>query len=597
MATNLNLDSLNVDNNGQITFSGLSSGIDARGAVDGIIAAKRIPIDNLERRISDDDARLAVLSDISSLTSNLREAVNALRGNVSFDGSTDIFEAKSTFASSSRTDTQSASAAIEIIGLTATNRAQAGTHTIEVQQIASAHKIASGAISGATTDALGLSGTFDISGASITIESSDTLLDLRDKINAANTGDNATGVAASFVSISASEHVFTLTADESGEDATITVADSSGAVLENLGFIDNLGGIINELQQANNAQISVDGLDQISGVSIIERQSNTIDDVFSGVTLSLFKAEPGTTIKLDIERDLNQVKSAIIDVVDSYNELRAFINTQAQSEIQDEDGEVSDGLLAGSRVLSDIRSSLSAAVGSSVDSLNPVFSSLADIGITIQGAGAVANPLLANTLLIDETKLDDALLTQSDDVKELFSFGLSSSSSNVLLVGFNEQTSFDKDGYTLNVAYSGGEIVSANINGATDGSDDGSISVDGQRLTVNNGGAEGLQLLYTGNISASGIQLDVSVGVGAQLYSAVDQLLDNDSGAINSQIETLTNKNELAQTRVDTLDERLERERERLLLRFANMESALASMNTLLESIRSQIDSAFGSSN
>ncbi len=419
MATNLNLDSLNVDSSGQITFSGLSSGIDARAAVDGIIAAKRIPIDSLEQRISDDDARLAVLNDISSLTGNLREAVDSLRGNVSFDGSTNIFEAKSTFATSSRSDTQSPSAAVEIIGVTATNRAETGTHTIEVQQIASAHKIASGSISGATTDALGLSGTFDIKGALMTIDGSDSLLELRDKINAANTGDNATGVTASLISISSSEQVLTLTADETGTDAAITVADNSGTVLEALGLIDNLGAINNELQAANNAQISVDGLDQISGVSTIERQSNTIDDVFGGVTLSLFKAEVGTTIKLDVERDLNQVKSAIIDVVDSYNELRTFINTQAQSEIQDEDGETSEGLLAGTRVLSDIRSRLSSAIGSSVDGSNPTFSSLADIGITIQGSASVANPLLANTLLIDETKLDEALLTQSEDVKEL----------------------------------------------------------------------------------------------------------------------------------------------------------------------------------
>lgn len=597
MATNLNLDSLSVDNSGQITFSGLSSGIDARAAVDGIIAAKRIPIDSLEQRISDDDARLAVLNDMSSLTSNLRGAVDLLRGNVSFDSSTDIFEAKSTFATSSRSDTQSPSTAIEIIGVTTTNRAETGVHTIEVQQVASAHKIASGSISSTTTDALGLSGTFDISGASITIDSTDSLLDLRDKINAANTGDNATGVTASFVSISDSEQVFTLTADETGSDAAITVTDSGGSVLESLGIVDSFGAINNELQTATNAQISVDGLDQISGIGVIERQSNTIDDVFSGVTLSLFKAEVGTTIKLDVERDLNQVKSAILDVVDSYNELRTFINTQAESEIEDEDGEISEGLLAGTRVLSDIRSRLSAVVASSVDGTNPAFSSLAEIGITIQGSASVANPLFANTLIIDETKLDEALLTRSDDVKELFTFNLSSSTSDVLLVGFGEETSFDKDGYTLNVTYAAGEIVSANINGAADGSDDGSVTVDGQRLTVNSGGAEGLQVLYTGNASASGIQLDVSVGIGAQIYAATDQLLDNDSGTISSQIDTLTDKNERAQTKVDALDERLDRERERLLLRFANMESALSSMNTLLESIRSQIDSAFGSSN
>lgn len=597
MSTNLNLDSLSVDNSGRVTFSGLGSGIDSESAVNGIVAAKRIPIDTLERRISDDDAKLSILNDISSLTTNLRSAVDQLRGTISFDNSTDIFEAKSTFATSSRTDPTSPSAAVEIIGVTATNRAQAGTHTIEVRQVASAHKIASGPISGATTDALSLSGTVEINGASINIDNADTLLELRDKINAANTGDNATGVTASIISISDSEHVLTLTADEAGADAAITATDSGGTVLETLGILDNVGAVVNELQPANNAQISVDGLDQISGISIIERQSNTIDDVFDGLTLSLFKAEAGTTITLDVEKDLNQVKSAIIDVVDSYNELRTFINTQAQSEIQNEDGEVSEGLLAGTRALSEIRSGLSAAISSSVNGSSPTFSSFAEIGISIQSAGSVADPTFASTLVIDETKLDESLLNQADDVKELFTFGLSSSSSDVLLVNFNGNTSFDQNGYTLNVAYAAGEIVSANINGAADGSDDGSISISGQRLTVNSGGAEGLEVLYTGDASASGIQLDISVGIGAQIYAATDQMLERESGAINSAIETLTDKNERAQSRVDVMNERLDRERERLLERFARMEAALASMNTLLESIRSQIDSAFGGSN
>ncbi len=596
MASNLNLDSLTVDSSGRVTFSGLSSGIDSESIVDGIVAAKGIPIDTLEQRISDNDVRLAALDDISTLTTNLQASVDLLRGNVSFDNSSDIFEAKSTFASSSRTDTQSPSDAVEIIGVSATNRAQAGIHTIEVQQIASAHKIASNGVAGATTDALGLTGTFDVNGASISLDSADTILDLRDKINAANTGENATGVTANFVSISDTQHVFTLTADETGSDAAITVADTSGTVLETLGILDNGGAINNELQPANNAEIVVDGLDAIGGIGTIERQTNTIDDVFDGLTLSLFKAEAGTTINLDVQNDLNEVKSAIIDVVDGYNELRTFLNTQAQTEITDEDGEVSESLLAGTRVLSDIRSSLSAAVSSSVNGNDPAFSSLAEIGISIQGAGSVADPTFANTLVIDESRLDEALLNNADDVKELFTFGLSSDSTDVVLVGFNGDTNFSESGYTLNVAYAGDQIVSANINGAADGSDDGSITVDGSRLTVNDGGAEGLQVLYTGNASASGIQLDISVGIGAQLYAATEELLDSNSGTISTEVDTLTDKNEQAQTRADRLDERLERERERLLERFAAMEAALASFDTLLESIRSQIDSAFGSS-
>jgi flagellar capping protein FliD len=45
------------------------------------------------------------------------------------------------------------------------------------------------------------------------------------------------------------------------------------------------------------------------------------------------------------------------------------------------------------------------------------------------------------------------------------------------------------------------------------------------------------------------------------------------------------------------MNERLERQREKLLERFAAMESALASMNSLLDSLRQQIDSSFGNNN
>ncbi len=599
MATNLNLDNLSVDSNGRVSFSGLGSGIDVQGAVDGIIAAKRIPIDSIEQRISDNDARIAILDDIEALTRNLLDTANGLRGTVSFDGTSDIFESKSTFASSSRADAQTPSTAGEILGVSVTNRAQATRHTIEVIQVASAHKVASDAITGATTDPLNLQGTFEINGASITLAQSDSLLDLRDSINAANSGDNPTGVTASLISISATEHVLTLTADETGFDQAITLTDSTAPddeVLESLGIFDGFSAIKNELQGANNAEIQVDGLDQIGGIGVIERSSNTIDDIFEGVTLSLFKAEAGTTVTLDVEPDLNQVKSSIVDLVDAYNELRIYINTQAQSEIEDEDGEISTGLLAGTSVLSEIRSKLSGAVGSAVQGGDPTLSSLAEIGITIQGQAEVGNPLLANTLVIDESELDEALLNQSDAVRELFTFDLSSSSSDVLLAGFNDRTSFSEGGYTLNVAYANGEIASANIGGNPDGSDDGSVTIDGRRLTVTSGGAEGLQLLYSGEASASGIQLDVSVGIGAQIQAASSRLLDSESGTITSQIDTYTGQNDRAQTRAERLDERIERQRENLLERFAAMESALASMNTLLESIRSQIDAAFGGS-
>ncbi len=586
MATNLNLDSLNVDSTGRASFSGLASGIDLQGTVDALIAVKRLPVDRIEQRISDNQAKIAAFEDMRSLALNLRTAVETLRGAVSFDNSGDIFEAKQGFATTSRADAATPSEAATLLGVTLTNQAQATNHTIEILQTATAHKIASDAVMGALDDAVGLSGTFEINGRAITIDGGDNLLELREKINAANSGDSASGVTASIVSLSETEHILILTADDTGTDSVITVADTSGSVLESLGVLDT-GAIKNQLQDGLNARLQVDGLS-----TVIERQSNTIDDIFEGVTLSLFKAEVDTTIKLDVERDLNQVKSAIVDTVDAYNELRSFINVQAVTTENADDDETT-GILAGSSALSEVRARLSGGISTAAAANDPTFAVLAEIGITIQGPGAVADPLLANTLAIDETKLDEALLNQADAVRELFAFELSSSSSDVVLIGFDGNTSFNDTGYKLNVAYAGGEIVSANIDGLADGSDDGSVTVNGSLLTVNEGGAQGLQVFYTGTASASDIQLDISVGVGANLYHTLDALVDQTSGLIANEIDALEGQNETSEVRVDNLNERLERERERLLERFAAMETALATMNRLLDSLRQQIDSIF----
>jgi flagellar hook-associated protein 2 len=582
MATNINFDTLKVDSSGRASFSGLGSGIDLQGTVDSIIEAKRIPIDRIEQRISDNQVNVAALQDLSSLTRTFKSTVEQLRGAITFDRSADIFEAKQAFATTSRDDSATPSAAADIVGVTLTNAAQATSHSIEVQQIAAAHKVASDSVAGDLDDELAYSGTFEINGQEITAEATDSLFDLRDRINAASAG-----VTASIVTISDDEHVLILTADDTGTDAEISVADTGGSVLQDLGIIDGAGDFQNELQAARNAELLVDGLG-----TTIERQSNTVDDVFAGVTLSLFKAEVGTTINLDVESDLNQVKSAIVDFVDAYNELRAFINQQALTDVP-EDDETGAGILANTSVLSEVRSRLSAAVGGVVDGSDPTLSVLAEIGITFQTASQAGDPLLGNTLTIDEATLDEALLNQSDAVRTLFSFQMSSSSPNVALVGFDANTSYTGGGYTLNVAYSGGAIVSANINGASDGSDDGSVTVSGKVLTVVDGAAEGLKLLYTGSSAESGIQLDLSVGIGAQLYSAADGLVDETAGLLTNEIASLETQNDSGQERIERMEEHLERERERLLARFVAMETALATMNRLLDSLRQQIDSSF----
>ena len=210
--------------------------------------------------------------------------------------------------------------------------------------------------------------------------------------------------------------------DITSTNPTITVADTSG-LLADLAVNNDL---------------------------VIERNTNTVSDLFTGVTMSLFQAEPGTTIRVEIEQDLTALKTQIQNVVTAYNDVRTIINGHGLTDPTT--GEKSDdaGVLFGVRLVSDIRASLANLVGSSVSGVNQAFSILAQIGIEIAD-DSVTDPLLTGTLVIDDTKLDEALLNNAADVRRLLGFDFSSSDPSVSLLGFSGATTFSASGYTLNI--------------------------------------------------------------------------------------------------------------------------------------------------
>ena len=688
----LNLNSLTTDSKGRLSFSGLGSKIDFKGAVDAIIAAKRIPADRLETRITANTDKITAYQEFRGLLNGLRDSLKNLYGAVSVDRSKNIFEVKQAFAASSRADGGAASPPAQILGVTVTNRATAGSHSIEVLQTAAAHRLGSGSFGGVTADlgsarglaANSISGAIEIAGRRIDVLATDTLRDLADRINNANTGGSATGVSASIVQVSANQHYLVLTAAETGRTigADIALADPDG-VLERLGVLKPGGGFANELQAARKAQFHADGvldparyasaaqagktapLDLAGAISftdaggnaigaiaydaamsleglrdainadpalasagiaagivesaggfrlkiegtaafamsdsggasgalgiarqplLIERSSNTVTDLFDGVTLNFYQAEPGTTVRMDIERDLSQVKGAIEGFVNAYNEVKTFLNGQLDTDPSTGKA-YEDATLFGSRALVDVEAKLAQIVGGGTAGVDRAASVLAQIGITFVDNKSLDDPKLADTLRIDAEKLDEALLSRTDDVRRLFTFDFAASDPRVTLLAFDGNARHDPGGYTLDVTFDAatGKLASAAVNGEA-------ARVDGKRIVVESGSAKGLTLFYNGDSDASGIRLDFTVGIGAQAFFAVERALDPKEGVVETEIQLLTTQNENAQTRIDEMLVRIEIQRENLLARFINMEATIASMNRVLESVTQMTDAMF----
>ena len=211
----LNLtNSLKVDANGHVSFSGLGSGIDWQSTVDAIMAARQVPVDSLKTTVTSNTDKINALKDLTTKLQALQNSMSSLYGAVTFQNTGNIFETKQAFASSHRLDGQTPSAAGNLVGATVTNAATTGVHTIEVLRTAQSQKISSDS-QASTSAALGLTNgdSFTINGTAISVTATDTLGDLRDRINAANTGSTPTGVTASIVSVGATENYLVLTKD------------------------------------------------------------------------------------------------------------------------------------------------------------------------------------------------------------------------------------------------------------------------------------------------------------------------------------------------------------------------------------------------
>ncbi len=563
MIEGVNTSNLSVDENGRVVFSGVGSGIDAQGTVDKIIAARRIPVDTLETRISANELKITALNQLKTNLNGVKDSLAKLYGSVSFGNTNDIFETKQAFATSSRLDGATPATAANLVGITTTAAAAPGSHDIEILRTAAAHKVSSDAQT-STTTALGFADgdSFTINdpdgvARTITVNSATTLGALRDAINAANKGTTATGVTASIVSVSATENYLLLTKNATG--IAMTVADVTGTPLASVGILTG-AAFKNELQAAQTAQLYVDGvLDQtntiyesnfqsastvqvgstgtlnfgatygtvaytstdtlatlatnitaahadltativtdgagvrleITGLAAftitesgggtaitdlginnkrkaVERTSNTVSDLFNGVTLNLFQAEAGTTIKIDIEQDLNQIKTEVAAFVDAFNAYRIFLN--GQREIRADNAEDTDltGVLISSSILEQVENEIGRILNSAVDGLTgDVFKTLPQLALSstittgISYVKAPSDPLLVGTLEIDETKLDEALLNKVDEFRQLLTFGFTAGDSRVSLLAFNGDTTYNAAGYTVNIQPSAGDNLFA----------------------------------------------------------------------------------------------------------------------------------------
>jgi len=559
--------------NGSPTFFGGQSGFDTEALIQALVQVRQLPAISVESRISQNQAKIAAFNDMKAGMTAMSSALNGLRNPPGFFGSQDnVFLAKSVFLSGGSVDPTS------VVAVTVDGDAAVGNFDLTVNRLAKAEKFI--ATTATDTNALGFSGTIsvgldsaDYTATDVAIVAGDTIFDIRDRFNAVS---DATGVGASVIQTSSDplnpNYELVLSGAETG--IGINYTDSVGTLIS--------GGSMakSPLQAAETAQIVIDGV-------TIERTGNEIDDVLDGVTFTLLREQPGEQIGVEVGTNLNNVKDKIVEFVNAYNEFRAFVESQ---QVVSEDGAVEDSAaLFGNSTLrsamGDVALELSRAVGGVAG-----LSTLAEIGITFDSS---------NRLVIDDTILDDALLTKLDQVRDVFEFRFSASSSELQVLshdGDSDVSSFDIQ--INNLAADGSGIVVTNLldsSGAPIAGNANPFTVDGTTLIGKDGTAfEGLKLVYTGAAAGETVTVSgVSQGVADRLYNRVEELNDLD-GPINQEIVSLDSRNVDLEAEVIRIQQRAEDYRLFLIGKFAALEQALAVSNNLLDQVKATADSLNG---
>ncbi|TVQ29933.1 MAG: hypothetical protein EA356_15570 [Geminicoccaceae bacterium] len=561
MTDALGLGSLNIDpNTNRVRMNAMSSGIDTGALVEALTDAKKTPAIRLERNIEVGEAKIAAYQDLRTVLGAMQNALDGLRNPPGFNSiDNNLFEKKEAYFSSN-TGVQPHT----LLGIQTTNRAELGRFDLEITSLATGHKVMSHSIAdraapglqdGTLTIGLGSGETADIA-----VTEGMTLGQLRDAIN---TQSATTGVRASILQVAEGDHRLVLTGQKTGTGQDIVVTGEAANVA-----LLGLGEPTNQLSAAANAEFFVDGIPA-------SRPTNTITDLYSGLTIDLYQADPNTKITIEVEPSYGAARDQLYEFVDAYNTLRDLIDSQNLVVGEGGVDRVASPLF-GDSLLRSLGQSLGLAVGGSVAGLGAAPSTLGQLGITMGRD---------NRLEIDGAKLDQMLLTDPSAVRRVFEFDAQISSPDLAI--FRRPASLPSNSFTIEK--DAGDWL------LKDGTNTLVLEATGNTLRAPKGSAyDGLTLFYVGQGDPTEpITITATQGLADRLHGLLERAVGLVDGSIDRAIEGTEQQIDTWRKDIERINARAEAYRDVLIERFGRLETALSLSESMLKHVRTQTDAMF----
>lgn len=368
---------------------GLGSGIEIESLVNQLVDLEgKYETEKLNKDQVSTEAKITAYGNIKGALSDLKDAVDAIK-------TESLFEEYVTSISNDPT----VSADTAYFSASATSEAVSGKYTIEIEQLAQAHKLSK---SFNTASQIVGTGTLRIevgAGQSVSklvdysINSdNNTVTGIKNLINSTS---NQTGVVATIVTSDDGVNLV-ISSKETGVKNTLDISvlsDSDGDDEDDAGLSQLITANMTVASTAQDTNVRIDG-------QLVTSSKTKLVDAIDGITLDLKKAEDSKVHTLSVSVDEKAIKDKMKNYVEKYNEVVDLISEATRT--SPSSPELSGDLVADANIRlieSRLRNSLSFTKQSRAGII-----SLANIGITSDGK--------TGKLILNDSKYDS--VTGSD---------------------------------------------------------------------------------------------------------------------------------------------------------------------------------------
>jgi flagellar hook-associated protein 2 len=528
------------------------SGLNITQIVDSLVQAETAPQkDLLQAKIEKRTTAISALATLSSELGNLKTSISGFAGTSKYTATS-----TSTGNTISVSDTSSATPFTSDVQVTALATSQ----TLEFSGYTSpTQELATGSISVdfGTWNSNATAFTRDTSVSAVTATISDsnkTLAGIASSLNA------LTGVSASIVKKAENSYSL-LVRSETGADNALRLTvtpTSSGSTITALDTTSDNNS--HQTVAASNATLTVDGIS-------IDRESNSIADLFEGYTLDL-TTTTSSTFRV----------SGALDTTTAYNQMQSFIDSLNSSRTKLNELTKTGSATSEAGPLSN--DPVAAAVVKRLRSLtNGALTGFGTSSLYLSNLGVRTN--LDGTLTLTKSSFESALATDATTFDAIFN-STATSDSDFLSVTKSASADITPGTYawTFNSSSSVATLGGTTLTTSTDG--------DGNTVYApTSGDLLGVSVTPSQNVATA------NVFIGKSLVDTLSDYIDEtikSAGDLSNRKAQITT--EVTDLNLDStkLDERMEEIRTRYTKQFSAMDALVTSMNNTGEFLTNMMD-------